>query len=63
MAAACEARRYQEAENLLATAINSAYQRYPHLEDADITRTLTMAQNYRKQLRKYNQQWDPLSDR
>lgn len=63
MAAACEARRYQEAENLLAAAINSAYQRYPHMEDADITRTLTTVQNYRKQLRKYNQQWDPLSDR
>ena len=63
MAAACEARRYQEAENLLASAINKTYRRYPHMEDADIARTLTMAQKYRSQLRKYNQQWDALSDR
>ena len=63
MAVACEARRYQEAENLLASAINKTYQRYPHLEDADIARTLTMAQKYRSQIRKYNQQGDALSDR
>jgi Mg-chelatase subunit ChlD len=63
MAAACEARRYQEAENLLASAIDKTYRRYPHLEDADIRRTLTMAQNYRSQIRKYNQQWDASSDR
>ena len=63
MATACEARRYQEAENLLASAIDKTYQRYPHLEDADITRTLTMAQNYRSQIRKYNQQRDASSDR
>jgi hypothetical protein len=43
IAAACEARRYQEAENLFAAAIDKTYQRYPHLEDSDITRTLTMA--------------------
>lgn len=63
MAAACEARRYQEAENLLAAAIDKTYQRYPHLEDADIARTLTMAQKFRSQLKKYNRQWDTLSDR
>ena len=63
MAAACEARRYQEAEYLLASAINKTYRRYPHMEDADIARTLTMAQKYRSHLRKYNQQWDSLSDR
>jgi Mg-chelatase subunit ChlD len=63
MAAACEARDYQEAENLLAFVIDKTYRRYPHLEDADITRTLTMAQKYRSQIRKYNQQWDAPSDR
>ena len=63
MAAACESRHYQEAENLLVAAIDRIYQRYPHLEDADITRTLTMAQKYRNQIRKYNRQWDALSDK
>ena len=63
MAAACEARRYQEAENLLASVIDKTYRRYPHLEDEDITRTLTMAQKYRSRLKKYNHQWDALSDR
>ena len=63
MAAACEERHYQEAEKLLAAAIDKTYQRYPHLEDADITRTLSIAQNYRNQIRKYNRQWDELSDK
>src|SRR5882672_11124080 len=63
MAAACEERRYQEAENLLAAAIDGTCQRYPHLEDADITRTLTIAQKYREQIKKYNRQWDAQSDR
>jgi Ca-activated chloride channel homolog len=63
MAESCEARHYQEAENRLASAIDKTYQRYPHLEDSDIARTLTMAQKYRSQIRKYNQQWDALSDR
>jgi hypothetical protein len=63
MADACEARRFQEAENLLGAAIGRTYQRYPHLEDADITRTLTIAQKYRNQIRKHNRQWDALSDR
>jgi len=63
MAAACESRRFQEAENLLAAAIADTRQRYPYLEDPDITRTLTIAQKYRDHLKKYNQQWDPASDR
>ena len=63
MAAACEARRYQEAENLLASVIEKTYRRYPHMEDADIARTLTMAQKYRSQLKKYNRQWDEPGDR
>jgi uncharacterized protein YegL len=63
MAAACEARRYQEAENLLTTAIVKTYQRYPHLEDKDITRTLSIAQKYQDALKKYNQRWDSKDDR
>jgi Mg-chelatase subunit ChlD len=63
MAAACEARRYQEAEDLLASVIEKTYRRYPNMEDADITRTLTIAQKYQSQIRKYNRQWDALSDR
>jgi len=63
MAAACEARRYQEAENLLASVIEKTCRRYPNMEDEDIARTLTMAQKYRSQIRKYNHQWDAPSDR
>jgi Ca-activated chloride channel homolog len=55
MAEACEARRFQEAENLLTAAIDRTYRRYPHLEDPDIRRTLSIAQRY--------QQWDPWGDR
>jgi hypothetical protein len=51
------------AENLLASVIEKTHRRYPNMEDADITRTLTMAQKYRSQIRKYNQQWDAPSDR
>jgi Mg-chelatase subunit ChlD len=63
MAEACESRRFREAEDLLADAINKTYQRYPHLEDRDITRTLSIAERYRDNLKQYNQQWAPLSDR
>src|SRR5262245_24716914 len=38
MALECEARRYQEAEVLLTTAIDKTYRRYPNLDDADIKR-------------------------
>lgn len=55
MAAACEARRYREAENLLTAAIARTYQRYPGLEDEDISRTLFIAQKYQEVVRKYNQ--------
>lgn len=56
MAAACEAQRFREAEKLLTTAIARTYQRYPNLEDEDITRTLLIAQKYQEVLRKQNQQ-------
>ncbi|MDT4895698.1 MAG: Ca-activated chloride channel [Acidobacteriota bacterium] len=56
MAAAYEAGRFQEAEKLLTIAIARTYQRYPNLEDEDITRTLMIAQKYQDVLRKYNQQ-------
>jgi Mg-chelatase subunit ChlD len=56
MAAAVEAQRYQDAEHLLNAAIARTYQRYPHLEDEDISRTLLIAQKYQELVRKYNQE-------
>jgi len=63
MAAACESQRYQKAESLITAAIDKTNRRYPHLEDADIARTLAMAKKYQDGLRKYNRQWDAASDR
>jgi hypothetical protein len=63
MAEACEARRFQEAENLLTKAIDETYRRYPNLEDRDITRTLSIAKRYWDNLKQFNHQWTPLSDR
>jgi Ca-activated chloride channel homolog len=63
MAEACEARRFQKAESLLANAIDETYRRYPNLEDRDITRTLSIAKRYRDNLKQYNQQLTPLSER
>jgi hypothetical protein len=62
MAAASEAQHYQEAEKLLTSAIAKTYQRYPNLEDEDITRTLLIAQKYQDVLKKYNQRRDPKDD-
>lgn len=62
MAAACEARRFQEAENLLTGAIDKVYHRYPFMEDEDISRTLSVAQKYRDALRKQNRRRDERSD-
>jgi len=56
MAAAVEAQRYREAERLLNAAVARTYQRYPHLEDEDISRTLLIAQKYQELVRKYNQE-------
>ncbi|HKQ52218.1 MAG TPA: VWA domain-containing protein [Pyrinomonadaceae bacterium] len=55
MAAAAEARRFQEAENLLTAAIARTSLRYPNLDDEDIRRTLTTAQKYQEALRRQNQ--------
>jgi Ca-activated chloride channel homolog len=63
MAAACEVRRFQEAENLLTAAIAKTYQRYPNLEDKDITRTLLIAQKYQGALKRYHQRGDTKDDR
>jgi hypothetical protein len=63
MAAACEAQRYQEAEKLLGAAILQTYHRYPHMEDKDIIRTLSIARKYQDTLKKYHQQWDPKDHR
>jgi Ca-activated chloride channel family protein len=56
MAVACESRRYQEAENLLTRAIGKTDLRYPSRQDADINRTLQIAEKYQAALRKYNQE-------
>jgi hypothetical protein len=63
MAEAYEARRFRAAEDLLADAIGKTYQLYPHLEDRDIARTLSIAEKYRDNLKQYNQQLAPWSDR
>lgn len=62
MAAAYEAKQFREAENLLTSAIAKTYQRYPNLEDEDITRTLLIAQKYQDALKKLNQQRDAKSN-
>jgi hypothetical protein len=62
MAAAYEAQRYQDGEKLLTAAIAKTYQRYPNLEDEDISRTLMIAQKYQEVLRKYIQRRDSKSD-
>lgn len=56
MAAAVESQRYREAERLLDAAIDQTRQRYPHLEDEDISRTLSIARKYQEMVRKYNQE-------
>ena len=62
MAAAAEAERYQEAEKLLTAAIARTYQRFPHAEDEDISRTLMIAQKYQEVLKKHNQRRDSKHD-
>ena len=56
MAAAVESQRYREAERLLDAAIDKTRQRYPHLEDEDISRTLSIARKYQEMVRKYNRE-------
>lgn len=62
MAAACEVRRFREAEGVLTAAIAETYERYPNLEDQDITRTLLIAEKYQAILKKYNRERDPKPD-
>jgi hypothetical protein len=54
MAAAAEAKRYREAEGYLNSAIAKTSRTYPNLDDADIRRTLSMAQKYQEALRREN---------
>jgi hypothetical protein len=63
MAAASEAGRYQEAEKLLTAAIAKTYQRFPHAEDEDISRTLMIAQKYQEVLKKQNQRSNSKNDK
>jgi Ca-activated chloride channel homolog len=62
MAEASEARRYREAERLLGDAIDETYQRYPHMEDEDIARTLKIAEKYQEVLRRHNRNLRSKSD-
>jgi Ca-activated chloride channel homolog len=63
MAAASEAHRYREAESLLTDAIARSYQRYPHMEDEDVSRTLMIARKYQEILRRYNREQGFLNDK
>lgn len=63
MAVAYEARHFKEAERLLTAAIERTYSRYPHLEDEDIRRNLTVAEQYQESLRKYNRLRDSRDDK
>ncbi|HEX7316635.1 MAG TPA: VWA domain-containing protein [Pyrinomonadaceae bacterium] len=56
MAAEVEAEHYREAEQVITSAISRTNQRYPHLEDADISRTLNVARKYQEMVRKYNEE-------
>jgi Mg-chelatase subunit ChlD len=56
MAEAVEAQRFKDAEAVITAAVAKTQQRYPHLEDADISRTLQIAQKYQEMVRKYNQE-------
>ena len=58
MAESYEAGRTHEAERKISKAISAAHHRYPHMEDADIKRTLEIAEKYRRALRRNNQHRD-----
>lgn len=59
MAAACEGKRFRDAEKLLNAAIAETAERYPNLEDEDIDRTLAIARKYQAVLRAENQTREP----
>ena len=56
MAASCEAGNTRRAERQISAAISATHERYPHMEDPDIERTLAMAKNYRRALREYTRE-------
>jgi len=56
MAEAVEAQHFKDAEGIIDAAVAQTRRRYPHLEDEDISRTLSIAQKYQELVRKYNQQ-------
>ena len=58
MAAAAEKQQYSAAEDYLEEAIAETRERYPTLQDEDIKRNLTMAQNYQA-IVKRRKQMDP----
>ncbi len=56
MAEAVEAKHFKEAEAVITAAVTKTHQRYPNLEDEDISRTLQIAQKYQGLVRKYNEE-------
>jgi len=62
MAAACEHQNYREGERLLSASIANADERYPNLDDADIKRTLKIAEDYEQILRRRTGQEDGRDD-
>jgi len=48
--------KHLEAENLVNQSVSDAYRRYPNMEDKDISFVLNIVENYRGNLRSYNQQ-------
>lgn len=63
MAASCERKQYRDAENLLNASISDTHERYPSLDDADIKRTLSIAQKDQDVLHKENRALDVSDDR
>src|SRR2546423_11206597 len=59
MAADCECQQYVKAEHVIDAAISEAYERYPTVEDEDVSRTLKMAVNYQSLLRSQNRDRNP----
>lgn len=47
-------RSFVEAENALSTSLNTAYRRYPNMEDTDIRFILNMIEGYQRDLRTFN---------
>jgi len=54
MAGLARSGNYPQAQQVLDTSVNAAYQRYPHMEDEDIRFILDIVEGYRRDLKVYN---------